>query len=103
MIEYTWAITEVERDPETGGIKKIHWRYMGKEGDIFFERFDVLNVQPDPNSSNFVPYENVTKEMVISWLETELADKIPELQQELTTQIETAKNEVVNISGLPWA
>jgi len=102
MINYEWIIRQLDRDSFTGGIKSIHWRYFGREDSFIAETFGELRITPSPDSPDFIPFENVTKEDVISWLENELADELPRIREELSKEIELKKASPI-VNGFPWA
>jgi hypothetical protein len=102
MINYEWVIRQLDREPSTGGIKTIHWRYRAREDSFVSETFGEVKVTPNPDSPNFILFENVTEQLVISWLESELADKLPEIQEQLIKELELQKTPAV-VNGLPWA
>ena len=53
----------------------VHWRYQARElheeKEYFAETYGAASVgMPDPE--NFTPYDQLTKEQVVGWLEEEL-------------------------------
>ena len=53
----------------------VHWRYQARElheeKEYFAETYGATSVgMPDPE--NFTPYDQLTKEQVVGWLEEEL-------------------------------
>jgi len=57
-------------------------------------------VLPEPLEENFTPYNNITEEMVISWLESIL--NIEDLQQGIIDKIEIIKNPPLIEIPFPW-
>ena len=73
-MEYKWTISAldcaVSKDGLTNVVETIHWRYMGtNENGISCERYGALPVG-EPNPEEFIGYEDLTVEVVSSWLET---------------------------------
>lgn len=93
MIAYNWADIsfdcKIEEDGLQNVIEIIHWRYVGTDGDISVDLYGA-QVVPNPNPDNFTPYEEVSSEMVASWLE-EILD-IKSLQENIAKQIQEKKN-----------
>lgn len=68
QITYQWTISAldcaVSKDGLTNVVKTIHWRYRGaNENNITAEVYGAQSVG-DPNSEEFTPFENLTKEVV---------------------------------------
>ncbi len=100
MITYTWTIPTCEHDIATGGINVIHWRCAGVDGDNSASSYGTVGLTPDPSSSDFVAYADVTEAMAQGWVwdsvsqadtEAAIADKI------------NAMANPTEASGTPWA
>jgi hypothetical protein len=70
----------------------VHWRYQARELheeiEYFAETYGATSVgMPDPET--FTPYDQLTKEQVVGWLEAELdVEKMNEsLQENINLQI----------------
>ena len=106
MINYIWTIVALEYAPEENGlskvIKNIHWRYKGtdKDSGVSFELFGVQEMDA-PNTSSYIPYDDLTEEIVISWLTKKL--DITLFQKSIITEIEKIKNPSIVIVHNPFA
>ena len=78
MINYKWIISSLDSYPKnaeglTDVICVIHWRYQAEQVQddktYFAEVYGASSV-PSPDPADFVPYEEVTYEMVCGWLES---------------------------------
>lgn len=91
-MEYKWIIAR-EFAPQENNlekvIKSIHWRYQAKEDDLIADIYGQYAL-PEEDPENFTPYEEITDEIIIKWLE-EVLD-IESLQENLNNQIEETKN-----------
>jgi len=72
MTTFNWDIVGLERVTNIGNtsdvIITIHWRYIGiNENNIVSDLYGACSLTP-PSEENFVPYEDVTKEIVEGWL-----------------------------------
>ena len=97
MTNYKWVVSSLDSYPKdaeglTDVICVIHWRYQAEETQAdktyFAEVYGTLSVaSPDP--ADFVPYEQVTYEMVCSWLESGLNTEslIENLESQIADQI----------------
>ena len=99
-VTYTWTIPTCEHDIASGGINVIHWRCTGVDGDNSASSYGTVGLTPDPSSSDFVAYADVTEAMAKGWVwdsvsqadtETAIADKI------------NAMANPTEASGTPWA
>lgn len=61
------------------------------EGEYFFEY---------PNKENFIIYENLTFEQVVSWIENKI--RIEVLDNKIKEEIEKQKNSISENNKLPW-
>jgi hypothetical protein len=106
-MEYKWVISALNCAVESEGlpnvINVIHWRYnaIKVEGDktYFAETYGAVNVS-QPNPQNFIPYEDVTEEEVINWLEQVLP--VAAMQSGLEANINLQINPVEVTLPLPW-
>jgi hypothetical protein len=79
---YTLTCSDVDSDGLT--------REFIHSGSVNFSRSQTL-----------IPYEDLTEELVISWIESELGDELTSIKADLEQKL----NEVINptkASGLPW-
>jgi hypothetical protein len=107
MIQFKWVISSMDEYPSSEGLSdvvfNIHYRRQATEvddkGTWFAETYSVLSVSaPDPSS--FVPYDQLTEEMVEGWLNSGL--DVDSIDASLTAQIEEQKNPKVVSLPLPW-
>jgi hypothetical protein len=104
---FQWVISQLNCAVELEGlpnvINQIHWRYNATkvEGDktYFAETYGASSVA-QPNPQNFTPYENVTEEEVINWLEQILP--VNDMQSILEANINLQINPVEVTLPLPW-
>lgn len=106
-IVYDWVISQLEcypvKDKKKEVVNNVHWRYTAKDGDYFAEVYGSQGLDTD-KITNFVPYKDITKELVVGWLEEAMgAEKIAEFQTNLAAAIEQQKNPPVVTPPLPWA
>ena len=105
MIEYTWEIKLLECKPENGAkvVFCIHWRVKGDDGTNTTEIYGTQNIENN-SKSGFIPYESLTKEKVIYWVQDAMGiDAVTRLQEAIDKQLEMIANPVVITPPLPWA
>jgi hypothetical protein len=105
---YKWVVSSLDSYPKdaeglTDVICVIHWRYQAEQVEndktYFAEVYGTLSV-PSPDPADFVPYDQVTYEMVCGWLEAGL-DQVS-LDENLDSQIENQINPKVISLPLPF-
>lgn len=93
------SIRQLYRDTETGGVKKVDW-FASKADGLFHAQVSGLNdFTPNPNDSNFVPFDSLLESDVKGWL---LNDEnwAQDVESQLDGNIERQKNPPV-LHGLP--
>lgn len=118
MANFSWLISQLDSIPSLDGMDKvisvIHWRAQkthsetifnpetetSSEQDIFTgDSYGALAVDA-PHEASFTPYDEVTKEMVESWLKNGLDTEA--IEANLDAQIENFLNPPIKNYGLPW-
>jgi len=110
-VTFTWDISQLECAPTENElinvIKTIHWRYKGQDTDgLTAESYGSIGLK-EPDPITFTKYEDITKELVISWLESNLnviedGEELSTLQKSLIQNIELQRNPPIVNLGLPW-
>jgi hypothetical protein len=88
MINYSWKFrAEVA---EVGGledvIKVVAWTLTASDGVREVETSSRLGF-PDPDPKNFVPFEALTQETLVQWVETNPAIDLPKLKEDLAAEL----------------
>lgn len=98
---YTWIIETMERDVATGGVKTAHWRCNAVDGEHATAAYGTVGFTFDPDAPDFVPYENLTQDQVLTWVwGSEEVDK-DGLEAALASKLDQMINPVT-AAGLPW-
>jgi hypothetical protein len=109
MINYKWIISSLDSYPKnaeglTDVICLVHWRYQAEQVQddktYFAEVYGASSV-PSPDPADFVPYEEVTYEMVCGWLESIL--NVESLNENLDSQIADQINPKIVTLPLPFS
>jgi len=99
MATYTWQITDMSRRQTTGAVIEVTWQCTGTEvyEEITYTETisDIAKYAPDINSPDFIAYENLTENMVLSWLDKSRIEA--RLQIRLDNAIGGRRT-----SGIPW-
>jgi hypothetical protein len=99
-VTYTWTIPTCEHDIATGGINVIHWRCTGVDGDNSASSYGTVGLTPDPSSSDFVAYADVTEAMAQGWVWDSVSQA--DTEAAIAAKINAMANPT-EASGTPWA
>jgi hypothetical protein len=107
MTTYNWVISQLDCLPQDGDLKDFvvvcHWRRQahevvdGKEYNA--DVYSTQSFSPD-NVENFIPYEDLTFDIVCGWLESSM--DMEALDANLDTQIANLINPPIVSPPLPW-
>ncbi len=103
----TWTIATLERDLQPadmdGAVVVAHWRANASEtvGEETFSAssYGTVGFTPDPTAPGYVPYADLTEEMVLGWVWETVDQEATEAA--LAAKIEAEKNPVT-ADGVPW-
>ena len=107
-MEYTWEISALECKIKEGDLNDViytvHWRLGTSNGlkdkeEIKTDTYGSLILE-SPTAADFVPYDQITKEQVIGWLESKL--DVDALKEALNEQINFIANPVSVIKAQPF-
>jgi methionine aminopeptidase len=114
MITYNWIISSMDSKLKDGDLTDVvitvHWRRSAQTDDYnpeaqtgyYADVYGAYSTTVDPE--NFIPYNDLTKDNVIGWLEAGLVDPTPsEIDAQLAANIELQKNPVEESLPLPWS
>lgn len=106
-MQYSWIISQLECYPQHEGnqdvVFTIHWRRQATDGTHTADIYASQSVTLEPDAP-FTPYDQLTEEQVIGWLETALgAETLAAQETALDQQIENQINPPVIRPKLPWA
>lgn len=118
-ITYDWIIERIEVIPELDGktqvVSSVHWRLNGSEPDeagrlddkerpLVFKAtvYDSLGVPFEPDYP-FTPYDQLTKEQVVSWVQNILGpDQVAEYEAIIVATIQKQKTPDITAPPIPW-
>ena len=103
MTNFNWTIANLERNTSDNGVVVAHYRVDAVDGEYTAGAYGSLGFTPDPTADDFIAFENLTEETVISWVKESLggAEKVAEIEAALQAKIDEDKSPTV-VAGLPW-
>ena len=96
-MEFTWNVVQMDRKTSDGFVTTVHYTVSAVDGDFTASTYGTVGYTQE--EGNFTPYNSLTKEQVIGWVQNSLGKDTVEAS--LTDQINAQKNPVQE-SGLPW-
>jgi len=106
-LTYTFSITQLEIAP-TGSddhndvVTLVRYNYKGVNENGYSGSFMGATPMPTPSGS-FIPFEDLTEEEVIDWLEVVTVSAQPHMQQQIQKQISNQVNPQYVPVPLPWS
>jgi hypothetical protein len=93
-ITYEWSFsqfdTKLSYDGLTDVVSVVHWRYTGTdETGVTASNYGTVTM-PDPSPADFTPYQDITKELTIQWMQSVL--DVPAIEASIASQIDYIKN-----------
>jgi hypothetical protein len=92
-----WNVVNMERKTSDGFVTTVHYTVTAVDGEYTASTYGTVGYTQEED--NFTPFEQLTKDQVVGWVQTSL-DK-DAVEASLASQIEALKNPVQE-SGLPW-
>ena len=98
-MEIKWSIPTLERHTADGFVYTAHWRCTATDGEFSASSYGTAGFSQDPEAESFVPYEDLTEEMVLGWLFNSIDKDATE--EALQAKIEADKHPT-SATGVPW-
>lgn len=94
------TIAQLDRSLPDGVVVTAHWRASLTDGDYVTSSYGTVAFeQRDPLDPDFIPFDDLTEEVVVGWVLEKIGD---ETEEKLNAQMNALKNPT-SASGLPWA
>ena len=99
MTTYTWTIVNMDRLTADGFVVTVHYNVFATDGTYNASTYGTVGYTEQPGET-YVPYADLTQEMVVGWVQTSLGKDTVEAS--LQSQIDAQINPVQE-SGMPWS
>ena len=99
MTNYTWTIVQMNRLTADGFVVTVHYNVFATDGTYNASTYGTVGYTEQPGET-YVPYADLTQEMVVGWVQTSLGKDTVEAS--LQSQIDAQINPVQE-SGMPWS
>lgn len=109
-ITYTWKITGLKTknitEDKQNAVVQTYWQKIGIDengNEGTFSGATPFTVDPTDESGPFIPFEQLTEEDVIAWIQTVVVGQYEEhVNGQIQKQIDEKINPVIE-ADLPWA
>tara|TARA_Y100000289_G_C3788199_1_gene82675 strand:+ start:126 stop:437 length:312 start_codon:yes stop_codon:yes gene_type:complete len=96
-----WVVKCLDRTYEDGIVYTVHWCATASQDGYIASTYGTFNLNKPEEGDEIIPYEDLTEEIVLSWLfENPDFDK-EGMEKGLQEKIDQQITPVVG-SGLPW-
>ncbi len=110
-VTYTWEIDKMECYPEYEGesdvVFNVHWKYRGTEivnGNSYSSKLVGRQYVPVDSIQVFVPFENLTLQIVSEWVELQLGEfQMQSMQTVIANSIQNQINPIEVSKNPPWS
>lgn len=98
----TWTIQNMTRVINDGFVINVAWACTAQQDSASAFYGGATTYANDPDQPGFIPYENLTEEIVLGWVYDALGDQKAEIEANLTAKVEKQLHPVT-ANGMPWA
>ena len=99
MATFTWSIEQIKRTTADDAVVIAHWRCTGVDGDNSRRLHSTVVFSPDPTSSDFIPFNDLTEADVLGWVHADVSQA--DIEATLQAQLDEITAPRV-VSGMPW-
>lgn len=96
-MNYTWSVVQMERNTSDNFVVTVHYNVSAVDAEYTASTYGTVSYTQEEGT--YIPYEELTSEVVVGWVQTSLGKDT--VEESLASQIEAQKNPVTE-SGLPW-
>jgi len=91
-------IVQLERNLTDGTVTIVHWSATEQDGEHSARAVGTVSLERNEDSATFIPFDELTEEKVIEWVEAEWDSP----EEMLIAKVEKKKNPVT-ATGMPWS
>jgi hypothetical protein len=102
-----WKISNIKRLPLNGLVIEVTYIMNFELSGKHTRHLGSVTLTGDPQDPNFIPYEDLTEQIVTGWVQDELGtQRIDEITSNAQTSIQAQIDRATNpefLIGLPWS
>ena len=97
------TINQMDRVAADGFVITCHWTVSKTQGEFSASQYGTQSFTFDPTETGFVPYDELTPEMVTGWLTDAWGPEGVAAKEAALDQMIAAQENPPILAGLPWA
>jgi hypothetical protein len=100
-----WKIAGMKRIDSTGLVVGVTYIFNAEEGNVLDRKVGSMTFSGSTNEPGFVPYEDLTEEIVLGWVYNELGSEKTTIENEVTERVQDRIDAQQNNpykQGVPW-
>lgn len=101
-INCKWSVNSMERDSTNGFVVIVFWSCHAEGGGKSSFYGDQTKFTLSPSNKNFIPYENLTEEIVLNWVFVELGNKKETIEKDRIAKVKK-QLQATTALGVPWS
>jgi hypothetical protein len=102
QVTLTWAVNNMTRVLDDGFVIVVDWSCTASATGASGAFYGGQSTYPNnPDEPGFIPYDQLTQEIVLNWVYASLGDQKAEIEATLTAKVEKQLNPTT-ANGVPW-
>lgn len=106
-VTYTWDITNIRKALQLNNLSDVvvhvHWKCVGTDENGITGEFHGAMPLEAPTVDKFTPFENLTKEQVLGWVQANVTGSyLSYVKEQIIQEINKKNNQWTNVSEAPW-
>ena len=100
-----WKIAGMKRIDSTGLVVDVTYIFNAEEGNVLDRKVGSMTFSGSTNEPGFVPYEDLTEEIVLGWVYNGLGSEKTTIENEVTERVQDRIDAQQNNpykQGVPW-
>jgi len=102
QVTLTWAVNNMTRVLDDGFVIVVDWSCTASATGVQGAFYGGQSTYPNnPSEPGFIPYDQLTQDIVLGWVYAGLGDQKAEIEATLTAKVQKQLNPTT-ANGLPW-
>jgi len=105
-MEINWKIIEIERLLNNNMVIKVIYSCNVKSTNFTDRKVGQITLEGDTSSEDFIPFEDLTEEIVLSWVKNMLTESgVKDIEKKIIDRLNIREDKLNNKkteNGLPW-
>ncbi len=100
-----WKIAGMKRIDTTGLVVEVTYIFNAEESNVLDRKVGSMTFSGSTSDPGFVPFDELTEEIVLGWVYTALGSEKTTIENEVTGRVQQRITEIQSNpykQGLPW-